>query len=131
MNDFEPKPTAPGLAVAAGAEGLQFQLNLLRAAVILLSGTLAVFVWLQVHYLRVERTRLQPILQSYERDKLTVDPLLAKIAEYGRTRPAFAPLMQKYQLQALANPLGTPAAVKPAAPAAAKPAKPPAAVPKP
>lgn len=127
MDDLQPKSAFSDPDSNNASAGVQSQLNLLRAGLVVLSGVFAVSIWVQVHYLRVERTNLQPILQSYDRDKQTIDPLLAKIAEYGRTRPAFAPIMQKYQLQVPTNVPVAPAAVKPSA---TKPAPPPAAVPK-
>jgi len=130
MNDLEPKSISPGTDSNGTSDCVHGQLNVLRSGLILLSVAFAVSIWVQVHYLRAERTSLQPILQGYDRDKQTVDPLLARIAEYGRTHPAFAPIMQKYQIQVPTNVPGAPAAAKPAAPAAAKPAPPPAAVPK-
>ena len=131
MNDLEPNPLEPksilpGTDANGASAGVQSQLNFLRIGLIVLSATFAFFLWMQVRYLRIERARFQPVIQGFEKDKLWVDPLLVRIAEYGRTRPAFAPIMQKFQLQVPTNAPGAPAAAKPAAPAAAKPAPAPA-----
>jgi hypothetical protein len=121
MNEYEPKPIFSGTESSRAADCVQGQLNVLRAGLLLLTALFALYVWVQVHYLGIERKNLQPFLQGYEKEKQTVvEPLLAKISEYGRTHPAFAPIMQKYGIPPATN---APATAKPAAPAPA-PAKP-------
>lgn len=125
MNDFESKTTSQGQEVNRASVGVQCQLNWLQAGLILLSALFTFCVWLQVHYLGIERANLQPFFQSYDRDKQAVDPLLAKIVEYGRTHTAFAPIMLRYNITVPTNVAVAPTVGKPAGPAAAKPAAPP------
>lgn len=121
MNEYEPKGNFLGTEASRAADAVQGQLNVLRTGLLLLTALFALYVWVQVHYLGIERKNLQPFLQTYEKEKqAVVEPLLAKISEYGRTHPAFAPIMQKYGIPPATN---TPATAKPAAPAPA-PAKP-------
>lgn len=123
MNDFEPK--TPISSPDANAAGVQSQLNWLKAGLIILSVLFSFSIWMQVHFMGLERKSLQPMIKSFEQDKPAVDALLAKVAEYGRTHSAFAPIMQRYNIQPTTGGPGAPATAKPSTPAAAKPAAPP------
>jgi hypothetical protein len=109
-------------------EDVQKQLNILLIAVLILSGIFSAFLGLQWHYLRQDLKRLKPVagpvIQRYNQEKPTVDAFVAKVAEYARSHPDFAPIAKKYQLQNVTN---VPAAAPlPAAPAANKTAPAPA-----
>ena len=88
MNEYEPKATFPGLEASRAADCVQGQLNVLRAGLLLLAALFALYVWVQVHYLGIERKNLQPFLQTYEKDKqAVVGPLLAKISRPTTSAP--------------------------------------------
>jgi hypothetical protein len=122
MSDLE---TKPGSDNASGSrneyQGVQKQLNILLIAVVILSGTLAMFLWRQTRYLRRDLEGLKPlagpVIQRYNQEKPTVDAFVAKVAEYARSHPDFAPIAKKYQLQNVTN---VPSATSPIAPAANK-----------
>lgn len=120
MSDTEIKPSVPANSSCPQCEGLQRQLNLLLIGLIVLSGTFAVFLWRQTRYIRSDLAAMKPaaglIIQGYNQEKPQVDAFLAKVSEYARTHPDFAPIAKKYQLQVPTNaPSPAPAAV-PASP---------------
>lgn len=128
MSDLETKPESSAIGSRHEYEGIQKQLNILLLAVVILSGTLSVFLWRQTRYLRRDLEGLKPlagpVIQRYNQEKPTVDAFVAKVAEYARTHPDFAPIAKKYQLQNVTN--VPPAATVPVAPAANKTAPAPA-----
>ena len=130
MSDLDSKPE-PNATGSREYEGVIQQLNVILVAVVILSGTLSVYLWRQTRYLRRDLEGLKPIagpvIQRYNQEKPTVDAFVAKVAEYSRSHPDFAPIAKKYQLQNVTN---NPTANLPAAPAAGKPAPVPAAAPK-
>lgn len=127
MNDLETKPESNASGSRNEYEGMQKQLNILLMAVVILSATFSVFLWRQTRYLRRDLEGLKPmagpVIQRYNQEKPTVDAFVAKVAEYARTHPDFAPIAKKYQLQNITN---VPAATQPAVPSANKTAPVPA-----
>jgi hypothetical protein len=136
MNDPEIKEaTAPEQPAAPESldqqvASLQRQVSWLLIVLMLVSGTLCVFLWRQA---RIARKDLQSfklpagqIIQAFQRDKSAMDAFVAKVAEYGKTHSDFAPIMEKYKIQVATNPApGAVATPKPAAaPAPATPAAP-------
>ena len=106
MSDPEATPptsTTDGQGPCHACEGLQKQLNLLLIGLIVLSATLAVFLLMQTRYIRHDLTNMKPaagvIIQGYNQEKPAVDAFVAKVTEYARTHPDFAPIAHKYQLQ--------------------------------
>ena len=132
MNDLETKPESNATGSRNEYEGMQRQLNLLLIAVVILSGTFSVFLWRQTRYLRRDLEGLKaqggPAIQRYNQEKPTVDAFVAKVAEYARSHPDFAPIAKKYQLHSITNVPA--AATQPVAPAANKTTPAPAPVPK-
>lgn len=122
MNDLETKPEPTASGSRSDYECVQRQLNILLIAVVILSATFSVFLWRQTRYLRRDLEGLKPlagpVIQRYNQEKPTVDAFVAKVAEYARSHPDFAPIAKKYQLQNITN---VPAATtQPVAPAANK-----------
>lgn len=101
---------------------LQRQVTWLLLALLIVSGTLTVFLWRQARIARKDldsNKRLASIVfQAYQRDKPKLDGILEKVAEYGRSHPDFAPILEKYKI----NPTNTPA-TSTTAPASTAPAK--------
>lgn len=124
MSDLETKPTSPATGSCSGCEATQKQLNIVLIGLFVLSATFAVFLWRQTRYIRTDLAAMKPaagqMIQGFNQEKPAVDAFLAKIAEYARTHPDFAPLAQKYQL---AIPTNAPVAAPKAAPAAVPPPK--------
>ena len=126
MNDFENKPSGVGAGNSGPNESLQLQLTLQLLALVLMAATLGFFFYVQARRAKYDLSVIKPpatsIIQAFEQEKPGVDSFIAKVAEYGRTHPDFAPIMQKYQIPTNAAP--APAAAKPAATVAPKPAAP-------
>ena len=134
MSELETKSPAPANG-SGDNECLQKQLNILLVGLIVLSATVGVFLWRQVHYLRKDLEATRPLynamMQSMAQERPVVDAFAAKLADYARKHPDFAPIAQKYQLLGTNGPATTkPAASAPAAPAGAKPTAAPAPAPK-
>jgi hypothetical protein len=103
--------------------------NLVVSIVVLLiivSGTLWIFLRWQVKYTGIELETVRPqatnFIAQYEKvTKPAMDTFINKLADYGRTHPDFAPIMTKYGIK-------PPGSTGNAAPAAVPPtAAPPAA----
>lgn len=127
MNDLENKPANP----APGAdqnESLQLQLTLQLLALVLMAATLAFYFYVQQHRSRFDLKVIKPpamqIIADFERSQPNVNAFVAKLSDYGKTHPDFAPIMQKYaiptNITAAAAPVPKPAAPAPAAPAPKK-----------
>lgn len=129
MNDSDIK-NEPALESAGAPEpqsleqqvaGLQRQVTILLLALFVVSGTLCVFLWRQT---RVARKDLQAfkgpamqMIQTFQQqEKPRLDAFVNKVAEYGKTHPDFAPIINKYKISVVPAPAGT-AALGTAAPA--------------
>ncbi len=124
MSDSTIQPTAPTEAedLKQQCAALQRQMQTLLLALIIVSGTLSVFLWRQVRYARRDLEAIKPaaaqVIQEFNQSRPNLDAFVAKVAEYGRTHPNFAPIMNKYRI--------VPPAAAPAPAAAPKPAATPA-----
>jgi hypothetical protein len=125
MNDPETKSFAPESEdLKQQCVCLQRQMTTLLLALVIVSSTLSVFLWRQVRYARRDLEALKPpaaqIIREFNQARPGMDTFLAKVTEYGRTHPDFAPILTKYRIPvATAAPPATVTAPKPAAPAAA------------
>jgi hypothetical protein len=81
---------------------LQRQTTRLLLGLIVLSFTLAFFVGFQVRRtgkdLDVVRPQARQMAKATDQEEPTINAFIAKLADYGRTHPDFAPLMAKYRL---------------------------------
>jgi len=81
---------------------LQRQMMTLLLALVIVSGTLTVFLWRQARYARRDLEDMKSpagqIIQEFNQNKAAMDGFVAKIAEFGRTHPDFAPIMTKYRI---------------------------------
>lgn len=105
---------------------LERQISFLLLALLIVSGTLTVFLWRQVRYAKQDLQALRPVaaqvLQEFNQKKPEVDSFIARLYEYGRAHPDFAPILNKYQIKPLTG--APPAAATSPAPSAATPAQP-------
>ena len=131
MNDPE-LTTASGTqaeALKQQCECLEKQTATLLIALVILSGTLTIFLFRQMTYARRDLDAVKPpgaqIIQDYAQNKANLEGFVIKIAEYGRTHPDFAPIMNRYR-NILSSVAASPASPAPAASAPAKPAPAPA-----
>ena len=124
MNESENK-TAPSVEATEKTSALASQLQLLQLALIILSGTFATYLYIQVHRARIDLTVLKQVFlpmdqQFVTQEKPLGDAFIGKLSEYGRTHADFLPILKKYQIP-VATAAPPPAAL---APAPAKPAAP-------
>ena len=110
-------PTAPEPGPASAEASLRGQINFLVMVMILLCCAVAAFMWRQASYMKRDlgaaRQPANEVIQRFRQEAPMVDAFVAKVAEYSRTHPDFAPIAQKYGLQNFTN---APAAPKPALP---------------
>jgi phospholipase/lecithinase/hemolysin len=107
---------------------LQRQVTTLLLALVIVSGTLTVFLYIQARHARADLAAVkQPaaqIIQAFNRqDKSNIDSFVIRLAEYGRTHPDFVPILNKYKIAVPAVPVTTsapPATVAPKPAAAPK-----------
>jgi len=100
---------------------LQRQITTLLLALVIVSGTLTVFLWRQARYARRDLESTKAPIENSRKNKAAMDAFIARIAEFGRTHPDFAPIMTKYRIP---MPTGAPPATATApAPATTAPPK--------
>ena|SRR5437763_16235606 len=93
---------------------------------IVVSGTLWIFLRWQVKYLNLELEGIRPqatnFIAQYEKStKPAMDNFVNKLSEYGRTHPDFAPIMTKYSIKPAGTPsIGPATSAPPVAPAKKK-----------
>ena len=98
--------------LAERCAALQRQSTVLLIGLVVLSGTLLVFLGLQSHYAGVDlegaKAQLLPVLQNYKQnEKPSYEKVEAQLAEYARTHPDFAQLLNQYRIQVAVTPLPT------------------------
>jgi len=91
---------------------LRKQVLILLVLLIVVSGTLNIFLWRQLRYTQSDLAALQkqaePMIAEYQQSMgPRMDDFVKKITEYGRTHPDFAPIMAKYQLGGTSAPPAT------------------------
>src|SRR5882762_2864487 len=126
MEAFEAKNAVAGDTddVKQQCAALQRQVTTLLLALVVVSGTLSVFLWRQARYARADLEAVkQPaaqIIQAFNKqDKAYMDNFVARLADYGRTHPDFVPTLNKYKIAVPAAPI---TASPPPATATPKPA---------
>jgi hypothetical protein len=105
---------------------MQRQITILLLALVIVSGTLTVFLWRQVRYARRDLEAMKPpasqMIQEFSKARPGMETFVAKVAEFGRTHPDFVPILSKYRIPMTTGaPPATATAPKPvAAPAPRK-----------
>jgi len=104
MNDLETKdPVAPEAEnLKLRCDSMQRQMTTLLLALVIVSGTLTVFLWRQTRYARRDLDSIKaaaaPVIQDFNRNRAGLETFVAKVAEYGRAHADFTPIMVKYGL---------------------------------
>ena len=100
--EIQPTPAPETEDLKQQCSGLQRQMTTLLLALVIVSGTLTVFLWRQVRYARRDLQAMKPpasqIIQDFKQNKAAMDAFIAKVAEFGRTHSDFTPIMTKYQI---------------------------------
>ena len=81
---------------------LRQQVTALLVLFIVITGTLSVYLYFQVRFLRSDLTVDQRVVAAYEKNEgpKTVD-FINKLVQYGQTHPDFTPIVNKYHLQSI------------------------------
>lgn len=78
---------------------------LILVLLIVVSGTLWIFLRWQVKYTSLDLEELRPFIVQYEKATgPAMDSFIYKLADYGRTHPDFAPIMAKYGIKPAPTP---------------------------
>jgi hypothetical protein len=103
MSDLETKNASNTEDLRQQCASLQRQVSTLLLAMFVLSGTVTVFLWRQARYARVDLETLKApaaqLIQAFKQEKLLMDDFVAKLSEFGKTHPDFAPILNKYKIQ--------------------------------
>jgi hypothetical protein len=124
MNEPDTKtPTRPETGDLSGqVAALRRQATTFGLALIILSGTLNVYLYVQARRARNDLNALRPqanqIIDAYKRQEIIVKDFMARLGDYGRTHPDFVPILNKYRIPVSSAP--APTATTPPAPAQKK-----------
>lgn len=104
----------------AECESLRHLVGSVMVLVLVISGTLNLYLWRQFRTTRAELAVYGPqarnLIASYQKnDGPGIENFLRRIVEYGRTHPDFAPILAKYGINPAAAPGTAPAAATPPA----------------
>lgn len=107
----EPEDTTPDSSelteLRTECAQLRKQATTTLIALIVISGTLAGFLFLQVWRTGRDTDSLREQQRRYaelaQREQPAIHNLLSKLAEYGRTHPDFKPIMAKYGIGATSS----------------------------
>ena len=97
MNESNFIPSESSEVVAA----LRRQVNLLLLALIVVSGTLTVYLWYQSHVTGAEIAAIEPqarqVVQTFEKNQPALEKFVNALGAYGKAHPDFeAQVLRKY-----------------------------------
>ena len=112
MNESEMdslQPTEPANQIAA----LQRQVFTLLLALVVVSGTLTVFLWYQSRITGKEidanKSQAMQVMDMFNQTRPGVEKLIPQLIAYGQTHPDFQPILKRYGIpltnSAAANPV--------------------------
>lgn len=99
MNESETNPPAPS-DLTEQIAALRRQITTLLLALIVISGTLAVYLWYQSHITAKAIDGLKPqaiqITKVFEQNRPGIEKLVRQLIVYGQSHPDFQPILKKY-----------------------------------
>ena len=114
MNEFEMGSPAP-VELTDQIAALRRQITTLLLALIVVSGTLTVYLWYQSHILGKEIDAIRPqamqVMKILNQTSPVVEKLVPQFVAYGQTHPDFQPILKKYGIP-LTNSVAANPAVK-------------------
>jgi len=125
MNETESNSPLSG-DLASQVAALQRQIFTLLLALIVVSGTLTVYLYRQASVTRKDIESIRPqaeqIISSFNQNRAGMQAFVNQLVDYGRTHPDFQPILKKYGLgmAPATNAPAKPATAPPTAPAAPK-----------
>jgi hypothetical protein len=106
MNDSEIKPTEPS-DLAGQVASLQRQVMILLLALIVVSGTLASYLYYQSRILGKDLVAIEPqaaqMINGFNQNEPNMEKFIQQLVAYGQTHPDFQPILKKYPI-AVKNP---------------------------
>ena len=101
MNDPEIKSPA-STDLAGQIASLQRQVMILLLALIVVSGTLAFYLWYQSHIIGKDLAAIEPqaaqIIRSYQQNEPNMEKFVQQLEAYGQTHPDFQAILKKYPI---------------------------------
>jgi hypothetical protein len=106
MNDSEIKSTEPS-DLAGQVASLQRQVTILLLALIVVSGTLASYLYYQSRILAKDLAAIEPqaaqMINGFNQNEPNMEKFIQQLVAYGQTHPDFQPILKKYPI-AVKNP---------------------------
>jgi hypothetical protein len=125
MNESEMNPAPqsnPQTDMMDQVVALRHQVFTLLLALVVVSGTLTVYLYRQASVAKKDMAAVKPqatqMIDAFKRDHPMMDAFVKQLTAYGVTHPDFQPILKKYGIAPQAQPGPTP--VAPSAPAAPK-----------
>ena len=119
MNEVENDLSSSGLPDENVASDLQEEVSSLRQQVwtllvllLVVSGTLSIYLMRQVTYARRDLSQLQQAVPQSQEQNKGMDQFVYHLVDYSRTHPDFVPILNKYQIQVTPGPAPAAAAPK-------------------
>lgn len=117
MNETETNSPAP-VELSEQVAALQRQVFTLLLALIVVSGTLTVYLYRQASLTGKDiQTLRTQVIEPFKQRQPAMENFLNQLAAYGQTHPDFRPILQKYGINSTSAVPAAATAPKPAAPA--------------
>lgn len=99
MNEPETNPLVPD-ELTSQIASLRCQVTSLLLALIVVSGTLTVFLWYQSRVTEKSIDTVKPeairVTRIFEQNRPALDKLVRQLVVYGQSHPDFQPILKKY-----------------------------------
>jgi hypothetical protein len=123
MNESETNSSAQNDELMNQVVALRHQVFTLLLALVVVSGTLTVYLYRQARLTGKDIAAIKPqamqIIQTFSQNRVGMENFVKQLTAYGNLHPDFQPILRKYGI--VPQPAAVPA--MPAAPAAPKPKK--------
>ena len=115
MNEPQTNTPVPD-DLASQVASLRRQITHLLLVLIVISGTLATYLFYQAHTFGKDLTALEPqareVIQNYQKNLPNIQKFVQGLVTYGQAHPDFQPVLKKYGIP-LTLPAATNSAPKP------------------
>ena len=115
MNEPQTNTPVPD-DLASQVASLRRQITHLLLVLIVISGTLATYLFYQAHTFGKDLTALEPqareVIQNYQKNLPNIQKFVQELVTYGQAHPDFQPILKKYGIP-LTLPAATNSAPKP------------------
>ncbi|HEY1718134.1 MAG TPA: hypothetical protein VGH42_07545 [Verrucomicrobiae bacterium] len=107
MNDSEIKSTEPS-DLAGQVASLQRQVMILLLALIVVSGTLASYLYYQSRIMGKDLAAIEPqamqMIKAYNQNEPNMEKFVQQLVTYGQTHPEFQAILKKYPISTTNSP---------------------------